>query len=427
MNLLYPQKLYVETTTRCNLNCAKCVKYAHGSDIQEADMDMATFAKLLPDLAPIQSLILNGIGEPLLHPLLPEFIRLARKNMPERGTIGFQSNGMLLTPGLADKLLQAGLDTICLSVDTLAPSPFGQEHSFQTVAGAAEILKESKARLDCKFTTGIEIVLQQETIRELPDLVDWAADNGIDYILTTHLIPYAEAQEKSCLFQPNPPSATRLIEKYKRKAAQQGLDLAESYVTYRRFAGTRSNSGALKLFNELQDEARKINLTLNIQTLLLHDGVNTEALEKFTAKAQKIAASRGISLHLPLSQALEQDERSCAFMRDRAVFIAANGDVMPCHFLWHTYSCRVNRDTIQVLARPFGNLRSGSLSAIWQSMEFDDFRAEASGADYSPCWSCPMAPCSPLVNDNLSMVNDCFGSTVPCSHCHWNLGGFHCL
>ena len=74
----HPSKLFVETTTRCNFQCRACVKQSAGNEIREGDMSMATFMALAPTFPHLESLVLNGIGEPLLHPLLEEFIKIAK-------------------------------------------------------------------------------------------------------------------------------------------------------------------------------------------------------------------------------------------------------------------------------------------------------------------------------------------------------------
>jgi MoaA/NifB/PqqE/SkfB family radical SAM enzyme len=61
---LLPEKLYVELTSRCNLRCPMCVKYAPGSSIGEEDLPLALFRRLESALARAQSLVLNGIGDP---------------------------------------------------------------------------------------------------------------------------------------------------------------------------------------------------------------------------------------------------------------------------------------------------------------------------------------------------------------------------
>ena len=66
----WPTKIYVEVTTRCNLRCPMCVKTISNNAIPDADMESAVFRRLLPALSKVETLILNGIGDSLLHPEL---------------------------------------------------------------------------------------------------------------------------------------------------------------------------------------------------------------------------------------------------------------------------------------------------------------------------------------------------------------------
>ncbi len=107
-----PRALFVETTTRCNLRCAMCVKHTPGNGVAEGDLGPRTFERLQPAFPGLASLVLSGVGEPLLHPGLEGFIRLARQAMPAEGWIGFQSNGLLPDRSRARSLVRAGLDRI---------------------------------------------------------------------------------------------------------------------------------------------------------------------------------------------------------------------------------------------------------------------------------------------------------------------------
>ena len=60
-------------------------------------------------------LFLSGFGEPLLDNRLPEFIAHARSC--GIGNISIVTNGYLLTPKVADSLIEAGLNEIIISID----------------------------------------------------------------------------------------------------------------------------------------------------------------------------------------------------------------------------------------------------------------------------------------------------------------------
>src|SRR5919199_6753035 len=120
----HPSKLFVEVTTRCNLRCAMCPKEAPGRTIREGDMSRETFDRLAPSFPRLEALILNGIGEPLLHPDLERFIEAAKREMPASGWVGFQTNGQLLGRKRALSLANAGVDRICISADAVSPDLF---------------------------------------------------------------------------------------------------------------------------------------------------------------------------------------------------------------------------------------------------------------------------------------------------------------
>jgi putative metalloenzyme radical SAM/SPASM domain maturase len=428
MNDLYPKKIYVELTTHCNLRCQMCVKYAAGSCIAEEDLPLAVFKGLAPSLAKAQTLILNGIGEPLLHPDLEEIIVFSRANMASEAVIGFQSNGILLDEEKSFQLISAGLSTVCLSLDSLEATAEDQAggHSLTAVSMAIASLVAARKRVAAShFRIGLEMVLSKKTIHELPKLIQWATDHGADYIITTHLLHYDQSSVELNLFNPNSSDAVDLFNSFNDRAKNLGIDLADCLSSYLKYTKTQDDEAVLKLFRELQQESSDRDIRLHLQSLLVHKTNDADKIEQLFATARAVAEHNNIELFLPPHQALQQ--RSCPFMTDQAVFIAASGAVMPCHYLWHTYSCRLLGEEVEVQECPFGTIREQSLLSIWQSPEYSLFRREAGEYDYSSCWSCSQGPCANLVNDNILSANDCYGSQVPCGHCQWNLGGIRCL
>ncbi len=108
------KKVYVEITNLCNMNCSFC----HGHNRPPRQMTSEEFSLVLDQLSDqTQYIYYHLMGEPLTHPLLPQFIRMA-------GERGYKSiittNGTLLKKR-ADELLAAGVHKVNLSV-----------HSFET-------------------------------------------------------------------------------------------------------------------------------------------------------------------------------------------------------------------------------------------------------------------------------------------------------
>ncbi len=189
----YPSKLFVELTTRCNLKCQMCVKQTWDNGIVEGDMSMSTFEALVPALRNAETLVLNGIGESLLHPELEEFIRRAKQLMPAGSWVGFQSNGLLLDQSRAYSLVDAGLDRICLSLDAICPDTFRKireggevddlEEAFSALRAARERNRDSSLKV------GVEFVIMRDNIYQLPEVIRWSASRGADFVVVTHLLP----------------------------------------------------------------------------------------------------------------------------------------------------------------------------------------------------------------------------------------------
>lgn len=55
----YPAKLFVETTTRCDLQCPMCLKQRHDAEFLEGDISSDTFMVLMPALPTLEALVLN--------------------------------------------------------------------------------------------------------------------------------------------------------------------------------------------------------------------------------------------------------------------------------------------------------------------------------------------------------------------------------
>ena len=429
MNITAPDKLYVETTTRCNLRCDKCIKQIENNGIIEGDMGLDTFGNILPGLSGVNQLILNGIGEPLLHPELEKMIGAARKFMPGGSAIGFQTNGLLMTPDRGESLVEAGLTTVCFSVDSLVES--GVNGSCTALPSARPVeegirsLQAAAARSGRRMSYGLEVVVSRTNIAELPEMVTWAGELGVDYLLVSHLFPYDRDMAGQSLFSPNSESAFDLFSKYQTRAERLGVDLCPGDKAYLNFSRTPEQNKTVELLKEMRREASAKNIRMHGESLLAHEPEQALHTESMFSRARDIAKQNGIDLWLPPLAA--HDLRECPFMAQNAAFVSFEGEVMPCHFLWHTYPCMAGTETIEVQKRSFGNISDRDLGAIWLDDQYIRFREEAARGDYSPCWNCSQGPCDDLVIGNLLEVDDCYGSQVPCGHCLWSLGGLKCL
>ncbi|MBE0585275.1 MAG: SPASM domain-containing protein, partial [Desulfofustis sp.] len=299
-----------------------------------------------------------------------------------------------------------------------------KEHSFAAVSRAVTALTATRQTAGAALRIGLETVIHRGNYRHLPDIVEWAGANGVNFIIVTHLFHYAPLPES--IFNPNPADAIALLQTFRQQAADRSLDLSDCLAIYRRFDRSPASAACRELLHTMYREAAARDLRLHPASLIdCETHIDTDETTAVFARAKELADTSGLELSLPPLTAAT--ERCCPFVDERATFVAANGLVMPCHFLWHAYSCRVFGKEVAVQPRPFGSLARRDLLAIWRSDDYRRFREEAGRYDYAHCWRCPQGPCPDLVQDAAEFANDCYGSTVPCGHCQWSLGGIRCL
>ena len=127
-------KVYVEITNICNMNCSFC----HGHKREPRLMSIEEFSVILEKLKEQTKYIYYHLmGEPLTHPLLPEFVKLAGEN-------GYKSiittNGTLLKK-CGDELLNAGIHKINISLHSFENGDYESHSNY--IKNIAEFSKKA--------------------------------------------------------------------------------------------------------------------------------------------------------------------------------------------------------------------------------------------------------------------------------------------
>lgn len=407
-----------------------CVKQAEGACIPETDMTMEVFCALAPALPHVDGVILNGIGEPLMTPGLIEMIAFARTEMQPDATIGFQTNGMLLTPEIAEGLVRAGLDTICLSVDVVGEDGIfhGGEDIGQTVH-AFTYLRQAAEQTGRNISIGVEFVLMRETAESLPRSLEWAVEQGAEFALVTHMLPYGEAMADQELFNPNTEKSMAEYARWQKEADEQGVDLTAYYDVLWKFYKTQEQADLVEFIVSRQRDALSRGIPINLASLMEWSTPEKRAeqawLENILGDARLVAEAKGLELTLPPVAATH--ERTCDFVEQGVAHVTPTGDVRPCYFLWHEYSCFMDGGTKKITPRTFGNICESSILDIWNGEEYTAFRREVLEYDYPYCSNCSVVPCSDVTGSSSPFEQDCYGLTIPCGHCIWCMGGVRCL
>src|SRR6202045_1837916 len=131
----HPILVHIIPMRQCNLACTYCNEF----DDFSKPVPLEEMKKRLDTLADMgTSIITISGGEPLLHPDLDEIIRHIR----ESGMIaGMITNGFFLNKERIERLNEAGLEHLQISIDNAAPDEVSKK-SLKTLDGRLEMLSE---------------------------------------------------------------------------------------------------------------------------------------------------------------------------------------------------------------------------------------------------------------------------------------------
>jgi len=170
-------KLRISLTEVCNMACTYCVTslsdHRRIPDELSADQ-MLKLVRMLKEHAGIEKVRLTG-GEPLLYPnLIPVIYGIREMGI---GNIGMTTNGQLLAKKAKD-LVEAGLQNVNLSLDSLEPEKFkrlgrvGKLH--KTLEGIEECMKVG---LRVKVNM---VVVKGENEDEIVKMLEYGVRHGVE-------------------------------------------------------------------------------------------------------------------------------------------------------------------------------------------------------------------------------------------------------
>lgn len=193
-NLL--QQIFWECTLRCNLNCKHCGSDCRKNDMP-SDMPFKDFSIVLDDVAkvkdPSKILIVTTGGEPLVR---KDIIDCGREITRKGFKWGMVSNGMMLDKSMLERLINAGLKTIAISIDG-----FEKEHnwmrgnplSFQSAVRAIDLLAQSNIVWD------VITCVNRRNYNSIPEFMDFLIEHGVKNWRIFSVFPAGRAKDNEDL------------------------------------------------------------------------------------------------------------------------------------------------------------------------------------------------------------------------------------
>ena len=323
-----PREIQVEVTGACNLACRMClVRYRPKLGRKSGAMCFHTFKGLVDALPDLEKITLQGLGEPLLA---PDIFRMVEYAAERRVSMGFNTNGTLLTPETSERLVRAGLDWLHVSLDGATAATYESIRDgsdFARVREHVRALVATMRRLDAdRPRISLVFVAMRRNLHELPALVQLASDWGVGRLWVQNL-----------------------------SHSFDDTDPAGSYREIREFAAGEA------LFNE-------------------PDGREKEVF----ALTSELADQLGVELRLPRLEApparrLEPGAPACHWPFESA-YVTHDAKVQPC--------CMVMGADRAVL----GSLAEDGFATVWHNERYAEFRAALLGDAEPPavCAGCSL-------------------------------------
>ncbi len=217
------RKLYLELTSRCNLDCSMCYR-GTWSDA-EADMAPELYesikAQALGSPEP-GAVVLGGIGEPSASPLFAD----ALESFGGRRLV-VTSNGVGYGDGLVEAVARRA-ELFMVSVD-------GLEDTYRRIRGAAlgEATSTMARVLDTRrraglpgSNVGVQFVLSRDNAADAEGVIGLAASLRARLVVVSHILPQTPEQDASAMYgRVAPDDAKRLFAALRAKAMRLGVAL----------------------------------------------------------------------------------------------------------------------------------------------------------------------------------------------------------
>jgi len=362
-------KIYIEPTVACNLDCITCFRNNWEQPIGR--MSDETFAQILAGLEtldPVPAVYFGGIGEPLFHQKTVEWIA---KIKALGAKVEMITNGILLTEKKCRQLVDAGLDTLWVSIDGATPETYadiriGAELP-QIIANLRRLVKIRKGGHFPQPDIGIAFVAMKRNIADLPKIIRLGISLGAKHFSISNVQPVNAKMQGERLY-----THTMRNIAYLPSSVLPHLSLPKMD------------------FNEQTQQAL---------TEAFNSGCNVSYAGNNWGGANDV----------------------CNFVESGTMSIAWNGDVSPCWPLMHTHISYLHDKPRLSKKHIIGNVKDKSLSDLWLAPDFLAYRERLHNFAFAPCSFCGGCDLSE------SNQEDCLGNDFPtCGGCLWAQGIVQC-
>ena len=424
----FPEALQVEVTNRCNFNCKMCIRRVWKAELRDLNLDL--YQKIAKSAFPhLKRLVLYGFGEPLVNPNFPEMLKIAKEYLPRESTITISTNGSLLTPAVAEKILKQPADySISFSIDTLDMVKLSRIRAGSeptTVMKNFQNLAEMKGDNEGNFKLGVEVVVMKDNFMDLPHLVTNLAEKNVDYIIVSHVVPYTEEIFRNSVYV----TLSKLSFDIMRPSLKYGWDLISEATQelLGRAYGVSFRRGPAEMIRKFWKKAEEAGYWINLPLLFKSkDKVEIiDQVEKTFLESAKIAYENQMNLMLP-SLFPDAKVRGCPYVNKNTMVVRSDGMVVPCLEFMYSHTLYVNSHLKKIYDYPFGDLKKETTESIWNKEAYVKFRGiRRNFAENVPwCGDCPYSSLKCFFTETNQL--DCYTNAPACSECLYSVNLAQC-
>lgn len=211
-----PEKLYIELTNGCNLNCQFCFRRGWNEGIYQLDKKTLESLKRQLINSKVKDIVLGGIGEPTMADNFQLAVQLFKNY-----NLILTTNGTLLKEKA--EIIVNGIDKIIVSVD-------GDEEKFRQIRETS--LEQVMEGIKCikERNKEIEIILQfvicKENVDNMKDVVDICGELNLKGVIFSNIVPQQERDKDQNLYTLGPnPKLEKIFAEVRNYSFKKGVNI----------------------------------------------------------------------------------------------------------------------------------------------------------------------------------------------------------
>ncbi len=188
---LFLKNLVIKPTLRCTANCEVCSsrRELHKKLSDERMLSTQEWMGIMDQASRlgVETLDISG-GEPTLYKELPLLIS---KAVSLGWKVNLNTNGSLINEALAESLIKAGLDSVCISIYSAVPEIHDTMRRlpglFKKACSSVQIMYETGKRLKPSFIAGTQMLISKQNYMSFAETIKLHKDLGSQNIALAYL------------------------------------------------------------------------------------------------------------------------------------------------------------------------------------------------------------------------------------------------